>query len=269
MQAKSVRAIQEGKRFRKLIPQAKLTETTIKRGATVQDTVKLIPQVVGQTKWQTKALAKQLKGDSTYATCRNIWEFVYNHIRYHRDDEGLEQIRSPARAWHDRERGVDCDCYTVFISTILTNLRIPHVLRITKYKQDYFQHIYPIVPTKGGGYITIDCVVDRFNYEEPYTEKQDTPMDLQLLEGLDDLENENKLSGGEETQELGKKGWFKKFTHNALHAFNRVNPATVLLRNGILACMKLNLFKVPQRLKYAYMTEAQAQKRGVDMGKWH
>lgn len=225
---------------------------------------------MAQTKWQTKALAKQLKADTLYATCRNIWEFVYNNIRYHKDDEGIEQIRSPARAWHDRERGVDCDCYTVFISTILTNLHIPHRLRITKYKQDYFQHIYPVVPTKGGGYITIDCVVDSFNYEEPYKEKQDTPMDLQFLEGLDDIENENhNLMGDENKEELGKKGWFKKFTHNALHLFNRVNPATVLLRNGILACLKLNLFKVAQRMKYAYWTEDQAKQHHVDLNKWH
>ena len=150
------------------------------------------------------------------------------------------------------------------------NLRIPHLLRITKYKQDYFQHIYPVVPTKDGGYITIDCVVDSFNYEEPYKEKQDTPMDLQFLEGLDDIENDNhNLMGEDGNDELGKKGWFKKFTHNALHLFNRVNPATVLLRNGVLASMKLNLFKVPQRLKYAYWTEEQAKQHHVDMNKWH
>ena len=94
-------------------------------------------------------------------------------------------------------------------------------------------------------------------------------MDLQFLEGLDDIESENKLLGEGRNEELGKKGWFKKFTHNALHAFNRINPATVLLRNGILACMKLNMFKVAQRMKYAYMTQDQAKKRGVDMGKWN
>ncbi len=95
-------------------------------------------------------------------------------------------------------------------------------------------------------------------------------MDLQFLEGLDDIENDNhNLMGDENKEELGKKGWFKRFTHNALHAFNRINPATVLLRNGVLASMKLNLFKVPQRLKYAYWTEDQAKQHHVDMNKWH
>ena len=88
-----------------------------------------------------------------------------------KDAEGYEQIRSPARAWHDRFSGVDCDCYSVFISSILSNLGIAHTLRITKYQRDYFQHIYPIVPFQNG-YITIDCVTDRFNYEVPFSEKK-------------------------------------------------------------------------------------------------
>jgi len=266
MQAKTQRNIESGKEYDALFPKAKLTNSTVKRGATVQDTVRLIPQVVKQTRWQTEKLAQLLRGKSVYDACRNIWEFVYDHIRYHKDDEGREQIRSPARTWHDRARGVDCDCYTVFISTILSNLQIPHKLRIAKYSRDYFQHIYPVVPTKDGSHITIDCVVDSFDHEEIFTEKKDTPMNLEFLEGLDDIEN--NLSG-EEPNELGKKGWFKKLTHNLLHNFNKFNPATVLLRNGVLACMKLNLFKVAQRMKYAYWSEAQAKAKGVDMNKWH
>ena len=283
MESRTRRYIEDGREYDELFPIAKLTDSTVKRGASVGDTVKFIPKAVRLTKGQTAKLAQLLKGESRYITCRNIWDFVYNHIRYHKDAEGREQIRSPARSWHDRERGVDCDCYTVFISTILSNLAIPHVLRITKYGKDYYQHIYPIVPTKAG-HITIDCVVDSFNYEQPFSEKQDTPMDLQFLEGLDD-EKENSQTGrnldstiGEEHEELGRKklfekGWFKNVTKDIsrqlnLHNINRFNPATVALRMGVLASMKLNLFKVPQRLKYAYLTEAQAKARGVDMNKW-
>ena len=260
MEAKKRRNILDGSAFNYLMPIAKLTDTTTKRGATLRDTMSLIPVVVKKCSWQTVRLAKVLKGDSTYSTCRNIWEFLYQHIRYHKDEDNKEQIRSPARSWHDRHKGIDCDCYTTFISTLLVNLGIPHVLRITKYSQDRFQHIYPIVPTGQGKYITLDCVTDQFNYETPYTEKEDTPMDLQFLEGFEE--------SGMGNDDLGKRGWFQRFTHNALHAFNRFNPATVLLRNGILACMKLNLFKVAQRLKYAYLTEQQAKAKGMDMDRW-
>nr|HPH47616.1 hypothetical protein [Chryseolinea sp.] len=166
--------IKSGAEFDHLFPKAMGMTITKKQGATVSDTIRFIPQVVRETLFHTDKIAKQLKRGTVYETCKAIWQFVYDHIAYRKDEDGKEQIRSPARAWHDRKYGVDCDCYTVFISSILSNLKIRHILRITKYKEDHFQHIYPIVPLGDGSYITIDCVVKHFDYEEPYSEKKDT-----------------------------------------------------------------------------------------------
>lgn len=292
MQATRQRKIKSGDEFEALFPRPLFLDPTIKKGATVNDTIRFIPKVVQETLFQTTQIASLLKGKTVYETCKNIWEFVYNHIAYKKDEEGKEQIRSPARAWHDRFNGVDCDCYTVFISSILSNLKIKHKLRITKYKEDFFQHIYPIVPTAEGNYITVDCVVDRFNYEEPYSEKKDTNMDLEYLNGVPNSNNVDvqDLMGWEELNgddDLGKIKLFKKMTqppgsggdtskkgklkniiHKGLHITNRINPATVLLREGVLISMKLNLFKVAQRIKYAYMNEAQAKQKGIDMTKY-
>jgi hypothetical protein len=274
MQAKKERYINNGAKYDSMFPQANLSEKTVKRAASVDDTVKFIPKVVSETKWQTEKIAEELKGDSVRETCQNIWDFVYKHIRYHKDDEGLEQIRSPARTWHDRSRGVDCDCYTVFISTILSNLKIPHTLRITKYRKDYFQHIYPVVPQADGNYITVDCVVENFDYEEPYSEKKDKKMDLQYLDGLEDLPNVDSqdLLGNDfqETDGLGKKEKmkFKDILKKGLNLTNKLNPAVVPLRLGMLAAMKLNVFKIAQRLKWGYMSEDDAKKQGLDMDKW-
>ncbi len=306
MEATKKRKIKNGEEFEHLFPKPLFLDPTIKKGATVNDTVRFIPQVVQETLFQTAKLAPLLKGKNVYETCKNIWDFVYEHIAYKKDEEGKEQIRSPARGWHDRFHGIDCDCYTVFISSILSNLKIKHKLRITKYKQDHFQHIYPIVPTTGGNYITVDCVVDRFNYEEPYSEKQDTTMELEYLNGVPSTNNVDvqDLMGWEELEggDLGKlfkrkaasggdgggakKGIFKKlsqppgsdggkkggklknFIHKALHVTNRLNPATALIRSGVLISMKLNLFKVAQRLKFAYLTEEQAKQKEVDMSKF-
>jgi hypothetical protein len=278
MEAKAKRHIEDGAEFDSLFPRANLTNKTEKRWATVRDTVRFIPKVVERTRWQTKALAGELKGDSLRDTCRNIWNFCYRHIRYQKDEEGLEQIRSPARSWHDRKRGIDCDCFTTLISTILTNLKIPHRLRITKYKQDHFQHIYPVVPTEGGDYITIDCVVDKFDYEEPFSEKKDTNMDLQYLDGLGSEEGtlDQNLGSDLEMEGLGKFNFrdsvrnfnVKDALKKGLFITNRVNPATVTLRNGLLAAMKINMFKLGSMMKWAYITEADAIKRGINMGNW-
>ncbi len=216
MEAKRKRNIQSGAQYDHLFVKATLKDFTVKKGATVADTVKFIPKVVQMKRWQTQSYTDtELKGLPVYDACKKLWQFLYNHVAYKKDEAGLEQIRSPARLWHDRFRGVDCDCYTTFISTVLTNLGIPHKLRIAKYSEDYFQHIYPVVPMPDGSYITIDCVVNEFNYEEPYTEIKDTTMDLQLLDGIDEPEQladvKEEVYGIEE-DELGQLGWSLKKT---------------------------------------------------------
>jgi len=279
------RAVKSGREFDNLFPRANGTTQTIKRNANVSHTVNFIPKVVFATLHHTSKIAPLLKGKDVYETCKNIWEFTYNHITYEKDAHGIEQVRSPARTWADRQppQGVDCDCYTTFISSILTNLKIPHTYRITKYKTDYFQHIYPIVPLKDGTYITIDCVLKEFDKEEPYNEKQDTKMDLQYLDGVDEnstlTDIPNEMGGNFDDNDLGElgrrklfakigKGKFFQAVKKGLHIINRLNPATVLLRTGVLASMKLNMMKVAQNIKWGYLSEEEAAKRGIIMDKF-
>ena len=302
MESKTLKAIRSGREYDHLIPKAKLTDSTVKRGATVSDTVKFIPQAVRETMWQASKIAPLLKGKDLYETCSNIWHFLYEHVKYKKDEDGIEQVRSFARLWHDRFSGVDCDCFTTSVLCLLAHHNIKGVMRITKYKQNHFQHIYVIVPTGKGDYITIDCVVDKFDYEEPYTEKKDFSMELQFLNGIED----DRLSGNVDAQEMlgwgddtgnfgelgklkfkmfrnkssamaegeesgGKKKKFQKlrnFAKKALNITNKLNPATALLRAGILASMKLNIMKVPERLKWAYLTADDARAKGADMSKF-
>lgn len=296
MEAARKRNIRSGEQYSHLFPKAEGANKTIRKNADVTHTVAFIPKVVNETLFQTKQIAQRLKGNNTYETCSNIWHFVYQHIAYKKDQEGYEQIRSPARAWHDRKSGVDCDCYSVFISSILSNLQIPHILRITKYQRDYFQHIYPVVVLNGKE-IPIDCVTDQFDYEVPYSEKKDYPMDLQYLNGFDnDLgqlygkkKSKPSASGAAKAkkqsliqklskakaqkakkkavpdgQKPKKKGFFKK----VLNTVNRVNPATVLLRNGVLAAMKLNVKNIAGRLRWSYLAPEQAAQKGIDPQKF-
>lgn len=300
MESTTIIKIQSLEPYRHLFPKANAMDSTVKKGANVSDTVEFIPKVVSKTQWQVEKFVNQeLRDLSDYKACEKLWHFVKNHIRYKKDVRGIEQVRSPRRLIHD---GVgDCDCFTTFISTCLSVLKIPVINRITKYKENYFQHIYPIVPLGNGKYITMDCVVDKFNYEEPYTEKKDFKMDLQYLDGIEETEKIN-LSGNVDAQDLfgwndgtgnlgklfkkrkstssmpeenqgGKKGKkkfqkFKNFGKKFMNITNKANPAAALLRAGILASMKLNVMKVAQKLKWAYLSEAEAQKKGVDVSKF-
>jgi hypothetical protein len=53
-----------------------------------------------------------------------------------------------------------------------------------------------------------------------------------------------------------------------LNVVNKVNPATVLLRNGVLAAMKLNVKNVAQRLRWSYLTPQQAAAKNIDPAKF-
>jgi hypothetical protein len=173
------RAIKDGSRYNSYFPPPDERDRVIIKDGEVTDTVELMEKVVCKYLDDTKRIAPLLKRPSTHETCQAIWEFIHNFIQYKLDQRGLEQLRRPARSWAERGTGVDCDCMSIFTSSILTNLKIPHSFRITKYSQDSWQHVYVIVPTTGANnYCVIDAVVSEFNYEKKYTDKMDYNMNL-------------------------------------------------------------------------------------------
>lgn len=177
------RNIQSGNEYNQYFPKPKgLSEVVLSSGDTF-DTVRTMKKIVAQTLNQTAKVAPLLAGKDCNDTCRNIWNFIYNHIQYNYDwregdIQAIERVRTPARTWADRREGADCEDYSIFASSLLTNLGIPHSFKKTKYTAKSWQHIYVIVPKENGrGYYTIDCVVDAYNYEAPgITDKREFPM---------------------------------------------------------------------------------------------
>ncbi|ELR71764.1 hypothetical protein C900_02349 [Fulvivirga imtechensis AK7] len=61
----------------------------------------------------------------------------------------------------------------------------------------------------------------------------------------------------------------KKVVKPVVEFTNRyLNPATILLRNGFLLAMKVNFMKVAEKLRFGYLSDAEARKRGVNMGEF-
>ncbi|OYU95615.1 MAG: hypothetical protein CFE21_10775 [Bacteroidetes bacterium B1(2017)] len=173
------RSIQDGSRFNAYFPPPEERDRIIIEDGEVTDTVELMEKVVWKYLDDTKRLAPLLKRASTVETCKAIWEFVYSFVQYKLDQKGLEQLRRPARTWAERSTGVDCDCMSIFVSSILTNLQIPHSFRITRYSADTWQHVYVIVPLQDSKkYCVVDGVVSQFNYEKSFSDKFDYTMNL-------------------------------------------------------------------------------------------
>jgi len=79
----------------------------------------------------------------------------------------------------------------------------------------------------------------------------------------------NGLNGFFKKIGKGLKRFAKKVIKPVVRTFNRfLNPATILLRNGFLLAMKADMMKVAGRLRFGYLSESQARKLGLDMGKY-
>ncbi len=179
------REIKDGDRYNHLFPVPEGTNERVQKDGGIDDTVKWCGYVVKTYHGDTRKLAQflQNKSNSQKSLFRDIFDFCYQHIQYHLDRPGVEELRRPAVTWKDRKHGVDCDDFTMFIASILYNLDIPFEFRITKYNKPNYQHIYLIVPVENGTYVTIDPVLDTFNYEKPYSQKKDYDMKALNLAG--------------------------------------------------------------------------------------
>jgi hypothetical protein len=399
-------------------------------------TIETIKEAYQKSVPQVKALAEKLKGPSFYESCKNIYFFVVENIRYKKDTPGFEQIRTAVRTWKDRFTGVDCEDYTVLISAILTQMGYTPKAEIVGFGRGY-AHIYalgthqgqtiiidttpymdglgPVVPfnTRPAGIVekmeiellngisgsgielgSIGAIAGIGGYQlpAPATKKlldaqsiiiqsdrngirsEQAPGKLRairtgiILNGMEDQDIylgalpfivDVKESGGaiyapgtdlvalgealavqeawqklkynpnlkvkdlegigglsfnrdhqnaNEYLEEGIGSWLKRtfnkvksgikkvggkvanfgkktgkgvvnasktvargvkdFVKNPLYYINKINPATIILRNAVLAALRLNLFKMSTKLKWAYLSQEEAQKRGYNMAEW-
>lgn len=210
------RNIKSGKEYEKYFAAPDNDVTKYGNNSVDYNVHSVIPKVVNKYKWQAEKIADLLYNKDLEKFCYNIWEFLFNHIQYEFDVVGREQFRTPYRSWADREQGIDCDCFSIFTSCILSVKKIPHCIRITKY--DYrpdWQHIYVIVPKKGielnpyepETYYTIDAVIHSFDTEKEFTDQKTYYMDGQLgivTEVLHGLGSENNDEVVETLLGLGK-----------------------------------------------------------------
>jgi len=203
------RNTQDGRKFNHLIKKASGTDVFVKNG-NVLETVESCIEIIAEHFREVEELASMLQGDNMKASCKNIFDFSYKYLQYHKDEDGTEQLRTPARSWLDgqmrfkqkgiKSAGIDCDDYSIFVGSLLKNLGIPFKLRITKYDgKKNFQHIYVIVPALGDSEdeIVIDPVLSKFDYQKPYSFEQSnfdmSPVQMAGLKGIDGLTGSSSL----------------------------------------------------------------------------
>lgn len=142
--------------------------TTIAKNVSILDILGEMHKIVKRTLWQTKTVAKELKQPTQYQSLQNLFYYLINNFKYKNDQWGLEQLREPARAFKDRQQGIDCDCFSILIASILKHWNIPCFFRATCYKQEKgLVHVYPVAKINNQN-IALDVVSKQFNYQKPY-----------------------------------------------------------------------------------------------------
>jgi hypothetical protein len=123
---------------------------------------------------QCKSIAPKFKGATEMDTCRNIFDFLKNDIKYVADGSH-QKVKLPSALL--RERVGDCKSYSLFTGAILSNLGIPWKYVLVSYREDPTPtHIY--VVTDSG--IIIDAVWGTFNSEKTPTHKYYHKPDMRI-----------------------------------------------------------------------------------------
>ena len=229
--------------FRKHFSKPTGSRKRIKKKATVFDTLfwmknKKIPSEL----WQSAEYAAHLgQLKDVYKICIQLWNDLFGCTRYKFGELGIEEVRSPrALAWGAEG---DCDCFVSFMSSVLMNLNIMHLLRMTAYDGGDWQHIYIVVPLKKKGvidvdepkkdvlkrgeYICIDPVMEIFDREKRYSKKYDVVMSgTSTLMSLDGVQTRSCGCGGH-----GQMHGLFSSIKNAVK--NVVQGAGNVIKNGI------------------------------------
>lgn len=180
------RKIRKGDVFSRLIEPSKNQKVTLEKGDTFYS-VKMMSIWAKTYYRQVAKLAQVLKAEALEKTCENIHHFLYHDLQYQADGQ-VQNIRSPANSWQNRQVGIDCKSYSIFASCLLLNLGIKHYIRQIKqlsFNPKQFTHVYVVVPKNqqtgdlDTGHYVIDGTI-RENKEPNYTAKKDVFMSMKL-----------------------------------------------------------------------------------------
>lgn len=173
----------------------KLKKKVLDKNGEVEDTVQQMLNMINNN-WQEVKRAKHLvKGATTHQTAKNIFDWLYKHIKYNL--EKGEILNTPSASYyygqvlarqnpeHTEKYPVDCDDFTIFACSFLKAHDLPWALRIASYDGNKFSHVYCIVPkTKDNEEIIIDPVYIGFNKEKQYKMQKTFYGNLNGLSGM-------------------------------------------------------------------------------------
>lgn len=236
--------------------------TLLKKNGKTSDIVDAVMTVYKKDYEQVNDLAKTFETNNIEETCRNIFDYVVDHVQYREDESGVQWVKNPARLI--AEGTGDCKSMAIFSAACLRCLNIPHVFRFVSFNGNKeVTHVYVVAFDEQGKEIIIDPVVRpiQFNKEEKYTYKSDmNGTNIYYLSGIpkrksigntdisiDELLNRMQVWTGDDNPEIITPGKYWLYTEFDLYT-ELYNIATSL-SDKIAA---LNRISIISALLWAY-----------------
>ncbi|WP_121667303.1 hypothetical protein [Mesonia aquimarina] len=190
------RPIKDGKRYNKLFEKVSCAVSNFGDGSNnTFEGVEFMAEWIDKYSYQTDKLAKLLIGQTVSQTVNNIYEWLYNHIQYLADGQ-LQQLRSPACAWSQRKKGIDCKSYTVFAMCLLKSMGLTGVIRQVRQPGEYshlWTHVYVVVPTnQNAKNIKKELAHENYLVLDPTTHHN---IEVNFLESKDKIMQQHKYVG--------------------------------------------------------------------------
>ncbi|SER16384.1 hypothetical protein [Neolewinella agarilytica] len=156
-----------------LIPPPAKGPTLRKEDYRTKDIVQVVQDVVEGYAHETKTFSRQF--EPTRRGLQRLFNWVERHFTYKEDPAGSQWVQTPA--YLNNKRVGDCKSYTAFISSVLQNIGVDHLIRYAAYGTREFRHVYPVAILNGQE-IPVDVVYKvqhggRFGTEKRYTKKKD------------------------------------------------------------------------------------------------
>jgi len=79
------RQIVDAKQFDDFFQKTNNERKLISKNLSTRQTVLKMIDIINSKSFQTRKIANYLQAETTYETCKNIWEFCYNYIKYQKD----------------------------------------------------------------------------------------------------------------------------------------------------------------------------------------
>lgn len=252
----------------------------------VQDTKDIIKQLIDAHKKYAEDYDKislQFWKGNVENTCRYIYKFLKNNVKYTIEPDNSQSVKSPAAIIATGFNGKnDCKHYSQFFAGVLDSLRrkgkdIDWCFRFANYRlfTTEPQHVFVVVKDKGKE-LWCDCVLNYFNEKKSYFNKIDkkTNMALYSISGIGaTLPNpaqykqillaKNKKKGVKgltkaqniQVTQYGAQLYVKQQNRLAEKRDRWKNPiqkiALLPARNAYLALVGLNAFNLAKRLLIA------------------